>query len=134
MADTRIKLRRLSREQKHKLKFFVICVSPPARCISVRWSRRDGRRHMVTGAMTSWYPQRAGFAERQAATGSTRRTQGTASLRGGGATWLYETSRDLGTVRWRGRWAAARTLEVYIQMIAANRSPIQSGGAGVAED
>ena len=43
-----------------------------------------------------------------------------ASLRGGGATWLYETTRSLELVRWRGRWAAIKTLEVYLQEVAAN--------------
>ena len=44
-----------------------------------------------------------------------------ASLRAGGATWLFETTRDLELVRWRGRWASNRTLEVYIQEVAADR-------------
>ena len=42
-----------------------------------------------------------------------------ASLRAGGATWFYEETRDLGLVRWRGRWGAPRTLEVYIQEVGA---------------
>ena len=44
-----------------------------------------------------------------------------ASLRAGGATWLFETTRDLDLVRWRGRWASQRTLEVYIQEVSADR-------------
>ena len=43
-----------------------------------------------------------------------------ASLRAGGATWLFEVTRDLELVRWRGRWASRRTLEVYIQEIASD--------------
>ena len=42
-----------------------------------------------------------------------------ASLRAGGATWLYSETRDLELVRWRGRWGAPRTLEVYIQEVGA---------------
>ena len=42
-----------------------------------------------------------------------------ASLRAGGATWFYEETRDLELVRWRGRWGAPRTLEVYIQEVGA---------------
>ena len=44
-----------------------------------------------------------------------------ASLRAGGATWLFEVCRDLSLVRWRGPWASVRTLEVYIQEVAADR-------------
>ena len=43
-----------------------------------------------------------------------------ASHRGGGATWTFEQTGDLDLTRWRGRWAAtSRTLEVYIQEVAA---------------
>ena len=44
-----------------------------------------------------------------------------ASLRAGGATWLFEVTRDLELVRWRGRWASMRTLEIYIQEVSADR-------------
>ena len=50
-----------------------------------------------------------------------------ASLRAGGATWLFETTRDLQLVRWRGRWASMRTLEVYIQEVAADRLLADAG-------
>ena len=42
-----------------------------------------------------------------------------ASLRGGGATYLYLQGVALDTIRWKGRWQAPRTLEVYIQECAA---------------
>ena len=44
-----------------------------------------------------------------------------ASHRGGGATWMFEQTGDLDLTRWRGRWAGptSRTLEVYIQEVAA---------------
>ena len=42
-----------------------------------------------------------------------------ASLRAGGATWYFAETRDLEAVRWRGRWGAVRTLEVYIQEVGA---------------
>ena len=44
-----------------------------------------------------------------------------ASHRGGGATWMFEQTGDLDLTRWRGRWAGptSRTLEVYIQEMAA---------------
>ena len=44
-----------------------------------------------------------------------------ASLRAGGATWLFESTRDLELVRWRGRWSSMRTLEIYIQEVSADR-------------
>jgi len=45
-----------------------------------------------------------------------------ASHRGGGATWMFEQTGDLDLTRWRGRWAGptSRTLEVYIQEVAAH--------------
>ena len=42
-----------------------------------------------------------------------------ASHRGGGATWLFEESGSLDTVRWRGRWRQERTLEIYVQEVGA---------------
>ena len=44
-----------------------------------------------------------------------------ASLRAGGATWMFEVSGDLELVRWRGRWSSSRSLEVYIQEVASDR-------------
>ena len=42
-----------------------------------------------------------------------------ASLRGSGATHMYLSFDDLGKVQWRGRWAQLKTLEFYIQEVAA---------------
>ena len=42
-----------------------------------------------------------------------------ASLRAGGATWLFNQDQRLDVVKWRGRWACMRTLEIYIQEVAA---------------
>jgi hypothetical protein len=41
------------------------------------------------------------------------------SLRGGGATYLLMLTEDSELVRRRGRWIAPRTMEVYLQEIAA---------------
>ena len=43
-----------------------------------------------------------------------------ASLRSGGASWLYLCGMPLEEIRWRGRWSTVRTLEVYIQELAAS--------------
>ena len=42
-----------------------------------------------------------------------------ASLRPGGATWMFERTQDPALVRLRGRWASARMLEIYIQEVGA---------------
>ena len=42
-----------------------------------------------------------------------------ASHRGGGATWLFEATESLDIVKWRGRWRADRTLDIYIQEVGA---------------
>lgn len=41
------------------------------------------------------------------------------SLRPGGATWLYRVTDCTETVRFRGRWASSRMLEIYIQEVGA---------------
>jgi hypothetical protein len=40
-------------------------------------------------------------------------------LRGSGATFLYLETEDLGKVAWRGRWAKLKTIEFYLQEVAA---------------
>ena len=40
-------------------------------------------------------------------------------LRGSGATFLYTASEDVNWVAWRGRWSRVRTLEFYLQEVAA---------------
>lgn len=40
-------------------------------------------------------------------------------LRGSGATYLYALSEDVAWIAWRGRWARTRTLEFYLQEVAA---------------
>lgn len=40
-------------------------------------------------------------------------------LRGSGATYLYLQHEDLSLVQWRGRWAQIKTVEHYIQEVAA---------------
>eukprot|EP00435_Cladocopium_sp_Y103_P053469 s2702_g17.t1 len=42
-----------------------------------------------------------------------------AVLRGSGATALYLQSEDLSLIQWRGRWAQLKTVEHYIQEVAA---------------
>ena len=44
-----------------------------------------------------------------------------ASLRPGGATYLYRCTDSPEKVRYRGRWMSARMLEIYIQETAASR-------------
>ena len=41
------------------------------------------------------------------------------SLRPGGATWMYRVSNNSEMVRFRGRWASTRMLEIYIQEVGA---------------
>ena len=40
------------------------------------------------------------------------------SLRGSGATWLYQRTEEVGKIQWRGRWQQRRTLEYYLQDVA----------------
>jgi len=42
-----------------------------------------------------------------------------ASLRAGGATHLFRVTQDITAVRWRGRWTNERSLEHYLQEMAA---------------
>ena len=42
-----------------------------------------------------------------------------ASLRGGGATWLFQQTGSIELPRWRGRWQQVRTVEIYVQEVAA---------------
>ena len=41
------------------------------------------------------------------------------SLRGGGATFLHQAGVPLDMIRWRGRWGSQRTVEIYVQEVAA---------------
>ena len=40
-------------------------------------------------------------------------------LRGSGATFLYLETEDLPLVAWRGRWSKTKTVEFYLQEVAA---------------
>ena len=40
-------------------------------------------------------------------------------LRGSGATFLYTMCEDVQWIAWGGRWARTRTLEFYLQEVAA---------------
>ena len=40
-------------------------------------------------------------------------------LRGSGATYLYAVYEDIPWIAWRGRWSRTRTLEFYLQEVAA---------------
>eukprot|EP00435_Cladocopium_sp_Y103_P042939 s2396_g12.t1 len=42
-----------------------------------------------------------------------------AVLRGSGATFMYLASEDLAKVQWRGRWSQLKTVEHYVQEVAA---------------
>ena len=55
-----------------------------------------------------------GIPRRQADRGATPGT-----LRGSGATQMYLLTEDLQKVAWRGRWARMRTVEYYVQEVAA---------------
>eukprot|EP00438_Fugacium_kawagutii_P014345 Skav202494 [mRNA] locus=scaffold32:32741:34462:- [translate_table: standard] len=41
------------------------------------------------------------------------------SLRGSGATHLYMTTQNIPLIAWKGRWARTKTLEYYLQEVAA---------------
>ena len=41
------------------------------------------------------------------------------SMRGGGASFLYESSEDIELVRHRGRWASHKNCEIYIQEVGS---------------
>ena len=40
-------------------------------------------------------------------------------LRGGGATFMYLETEDINLIAWRGRWSKVRTIELYLQEVAA---------------
>ena len=40
-------------------------------------------------------------------------------LRGSGATFLYLETEDVQLVAWRGRWSKLKTVEFYLQEVAA---------------
>ena len=40
-------------------------------------------------------------------------------LRGSGATWFYICTENIPLLAWRGRWARVKTLEYYLQEVAA---------------
>ena len=42
-----------------------------------------------------------------------------ASHRGGGATFFFQQSEDLPRTQWRGRWRQLKSMEIYIQEVAA---------------
>ena len=42
-----------------------------------------------------------------------------ASLRAGAATQMYRDGIELSKIQWAGRWRSSRTLEIYIQEVAA---------------
>lgn len=50
-----------------------------------------------------------------------QRSKGTtpAELWGSGATHMFLASEDIARVQWRGRWAQLKTVEYYIQEVAA---------------
>ena len=55
-----------------------------------------------------------GIPHRQADRGATPGV-----LRGSGATFLYGCCEDVNWIAWRGRWARVKTLEYYLQEVAA---------------
>ena len=50
-----------------------------------------------------------------------RKTRGAtpAVLRGSGATHLYLATEDISLIAWRGRWTKLKTVEFYLQEVAA---------------
>ena len=44
-----------------------------------------------------------------------------ASLRGGGATAMFEAVGDIDQVRHRGRWASVKTCNIYVQEVGGHR-------------
>ena len=43
------------------------------------------------------------------------------SLRGSGATWLYQVTENVPLVAWRGRWRRIQNLEYYLQEVAGQQ-------------
>eukprot|EP00438_Fugacium_kawagutii_P013194 Skav217934 [mRNA] locus=scaffold2849:87967:95034:+ [translate_table: standard] len=58
--------------------------------------------------------QRLGIPYKQSSKGATPGV-----FRGSGATYLYAVSEDVNWIAWRGRWAKVKTLEYYLQEVAA---------------
>lgn len=58
--------------------------------------------------------QRLGIPFKQSEKGATP-----GSLRGSGATYMYTCTQDIPLIAWRGRWARTKTLEFYLQEVAA---------------
>lgn len=86
-----------------------------ARAIKQRWPR-DARLFLSYAALSREWSRLCCFLGLPAS-GANGLTP--ASLRSGGASWLFHSTQDLSMVRWRGRWAAARTLDIYVQEVAA---------------
>ena len=42
-----------------------------------------------------------------------------ASHRGGGATFFFQQGEDLPRTQWRGRWRQLKSMEIYVQEVAA---------------
>ena len=72
-----------------------------------------GRSQLLESSGMQWCLVLA-FPHRQDQRGATPGT-----LRGSGATFLYSGCEDPAWIAWRGRWSRVRTLEYYLQEVAA---------------
>eukprot|EP00438_Fugacium_kawagutii_P008019 Skav209170 [mRNA] locus=scaffold1137:401715:406094:- [translate_table: standard] len=78
------------------------------------------KQRLYSGSMSQFRRQwdsvmrRLGIPCRQHLRGATPGT-----LRGSGATYLYTCTQDVPLIAWKGRWARTKTLEFYLQEVAA---------------
>ena len=88
--------------------------------LTARYSHLPFSAHLFRGSLHTYRRQwdaimnHLGVPCRQADRGATPGV-----LRGSGATFLYLETEDLGLVAWRGRWSKVKTLEFYLQEVAA---------------
>ena len=89
--------------------------------LEARYQGLDLEERLYRGSLHTYRRQwnavmcRLGVPHRQAEQGATPGV-----LRGSGATFLYLECEDVQLVAWRGRWAKLKTVEFYLQEVAAN--------------
>ena len=100
------------------------------RFLEARYTSRPFAERIFRGSLHTYRQQwnsimsRLGVPFRQADRGATPGV-----LRGSGATFLYAETEDLALVAWRGRWSKIKTIEFYLQEVAAQLLLQQLGPA-----
>ena len=90
------------------------------RFLEARYTSRPFTERIFRGSLHTYRQQwnsimaKLGVPFRQADRGATPGV-----LRGSGATFLYAETEDLALVAWRGRWSKIKTIEFYLQEVAA---------------